>query len=133
MSYVSAQPQFVRAFVPLVAAYILTLWLTASLNIGDTPVYVDAILRVESGGSKRFWDQGGFLSFWEFGHLLWRPLGWLTSKVLRPLLNPDLRAGVTQTLLILNWLFGLVAVLSLYALVFQISQRRWASYVAAVG
>ena len=133
MSYVSTQPHFVRAFVPLVAIYILVLWATASLNIGDTPVYVDAILRVESGGSKRFWDQGGFLSFWEFGHLLWRPLGWLTFKALRPLLDPDFRAGVTQTLLILNWVFGLISVLSLYALVFQISQRRWASYVAAVG
>lgn len=133
MSYVSTQPHFIRAFVPLVAIYILVLWATASLNIGDTPVYVDAILRVESGGSKRFWDQGGFLSFWEFGHLLWRPLGWLTFKALRPLLDPDFRAGVTQTLLILNWVFGLISVLSLYALVFQISQRRWASYVAAVG
>lgn len=133
MSYASTQPHFVRAFVPLVAIYILVLWATASLNIGDTPVYVDAILRVESGGSKRFWDQGGFLSFWEFGHLFWRPLGWLTFKALRPLLDPDFRAGVTQTLLILNWIFGLISVLLLYALVFQISQRRWASYVAAAG
>src|ERR671921_772167 len=100
MSYVATKPHFFPAFVPLVAAYILILWLTASLNIGDTPIYVDAILRVLSGGSTRFWDHGGFLSFWEFGHLLWRPLGWLSFKVLRPLLNSDLRAGVTQTLLI---------------------------------
>lgn len=133
MNYVSTQPHFFRALVPLVAAYILILWLTASLNIGDTPVYVDAILRVLTGGSTRFWDHGGFLSFWEFGHLLWRPLGWLTFKILRPLLSSDLRAGVTQTLLILNWLFGLIAVLSLYALGFQITQRRWAAYIAAVG
>ena len=111
MNETGKQGSFV-SYVLLVAIYVLFLWGTASLNIGDTPIYVDAILRVLNGGSTRFWDQGGFLSFWEFGHLLWRPLGWLTFKVLRPLLNPDLRAGVTQTLLILNWLFGLVAVLS---------------------
>ena len=120
-------------FVILVAIYVVLLWATASLNIGDTPVYVDAILRVVNGGSKSFWDHGGFLSFWEFGHLLWRPLGWLTFKVLRPLLNSDLRAAVTQTLLILNWLFGLVAVLSLYVLVFEITKTRWTAYVAALG
>ena len=135
MSYVyaSAEPHFLRAFLPLAAIYVLVLWATASLNIGDTPVYVDAILRVENGGSKRFWDQGGFLSFWEFGHLLWRPLGWLTFKILRPLLNSDLRAAVTQTLLILNWISGLVAVLSLYALIFRISNTRWPSFLAAFG
>ncbi|HEU4507665.1 MAG TPA: hypothetical protein VFR78_05470 [Pyrinomonadaceae bacterium] len=132
MNETGKQGSFV-SYVLLVAVYVLFLWGTASLNIGDTPIYVDAILRVLSGGSTRFWDQGGFLSFWEFGHLLWRPLGWLTFKVLRPLLNPDLRTGVTQTLLILNWISGLVAVLSLYAVAFQITQRRWAAAFAAIG
>lgn len=123
----------VVSYVLLTAIYVVVLWLTAPLNIGDTPVYVDAILRVLGGGSKRFWDTGGFLSFWEFGHLLWRPLAWLTFKVIRPLLNTDLRAGVTQTLLLLNWIFGLIAVLSLYALVVQITNTRWAGYLAACG
>lgn len=132
MNETGKQGSFI-SYVLLVAIYVLFLWGTASLNIGDTPIYVDAILRVLNGGSTRFWDQGGFLSFWEFGHLLWRPLGWLTFKVFRPLLNPDLRAGVTQTLLILNWLFGLVAVLSLYAVAFQITQRRGAAHFAAIG
>jgi len=114
---------------PLVI-YILAAWLTAPLNIGDTPVYVDAILRVVNGGSTRFWDQGGFLSFWEFGHLLWRPLGWLAFKVLKPFVDTDLRAGVTQALLFLNWLFGLLAVFSLQGLVNQVCERPWAALVA---
>lgn len=119
--------------LPPLVVYILTTWLTAPLNIGDTPVYVDAILRVVNGGSTRFWDQGGFLSFWEFGHLLWRPLGWVAFKVLRRFVDTDLRAGVTQALLILNWLFGLLAIFSLQGLVNQVCEKPWAAVVATIG
>ena len=112
--------------------YALSVWFTSSLNIGDTPVYVDAILRVLGGGSTRFWDEGGFLSFWEFGHLLWRPLGWLSFNLLEPFMSGiDRRAGVTLTLLIINWLFGLLAVFSLHALVFQLTRNSWAAFAAA--
>jgi hypothetical protein len=116
-----------------VVVYILATWLTAPLNIGDTPVYVDAILRVVNGGSTRFWDQGGFLSFWEFGHLLWRPLGWLAFKVLNPFVGGDLRGGVTRALLVLNWLFGLLAIFSFQGLVHQITYKPWAVFVATSG
>ncbi|HZI87284.1 MAG TPA: hypothetical protein VFD48_10640 [Pyrinomonadaceae bacterium] len=120
--------QFLLVFL----IYVLSVWFTTSLNIGDTPVYVDAILRVLGGGSTRFWDEGGFLSFWEFGHLLWRPLGWLSFNLLEPLMSGiDRRAGVTLTLLVINWVFGLLAVFSLYALVFQLTQKSWAAFAAA--
>ena len=124
--------QLLWALPPLVV-YILATWLTAPLNIGDTPVYVDAILRVANGGSTRFWDQGGFLSFWEFGHLLWRPLGWVAFRVLHSFVASDLRAGVTQVLLVLNWLFGLLAIFSLQGLVHQITDKSWAAFIATVG
>lgn len=119
--------------LPPLVIYILATWLTAPLNIGDTPVYVDAILRVVNGGSTRFWDQGGFLSFWEFGHLLWRPLGWFAFKVLHSFVTTDLRAGVTQALLVLNWLFGLLAIFSLQGLVQQITDKPWAAFIATIG
>ena len=118
--------------LPLVV-YLLATWFTAPLNIGDTPVYVDAILRVVNGGSTRFWDQGGFLSFWEFGHLLWRPLGWLCYKTLQPFSHGDLRAEVTRALLVLNWLFGLLAIFSLQGLVRQITDKPWAAFIATTG
>ena len=119
--------------LPALVVYILATRFTAPLNIGDTPVYVDAILRVVNGGSTRFWDQGGFLSFWEFGHLLWRPLGWLAFKIASPFVGGDLRAGVTHALLVLNWLFGLLAIFSLQGLVHQITDKPWAAFVATIG
>jgi hypothetical protein len=120
--------QFLLVFL----IYVPSVWFTSSLNIGDTPVYVDAILRVLGGGSTRFWDEGGFLSFWEFGHLLWRPLGWLSFNLFEPLLSGiDRRAGVTLSLLVINWLFGLLAVFSLHALVVDLTQRSSAAFAAA--
>lgn len=119
-------------FFWLFLIYVLSVWFTSSLNIGDTPVYIDAILRVLGGGSTSFWDEGGFLSFWEFGHLLWRPLGLLSFNLFEPLMyGMDRRAGVTLTLLVINWLFGLLAVLSLHALVFHLTQRSSAAFAAA--
>jgi hypothetical protein len=128
----SQYPQLIWG-LPLFVVYILVTWVTAPLNIGDTPVYVDAILRVVNGGSAKFWDQGGFLSFWEFGHLLWRPLGWLAFKLLNPFFDADLRAGVTRSLVILNWLFGLVAIFSLQGLVNHISTKPFAAFIATTG
>ena len=122
-----------RWALPPLAVYIIATWLTAPLTIGDTPVYVDAILRVVNGGSTSFWDQGGFLSFWEFGHLLWRPFGWLAFRLMKPLVDSDLRAGVTRALLVVNWLFGLLAIFSLQGLVRQITDKPWAAFVATVG
>jgi len=120
-------------FLPPLVVYVFATSLTAPLNIGDTPVYVDAILRVVNGGSTKFWDQGGFVSFWEFGHLLWRPLGWLAFRVLHPFVDTDVRAGVTQALLILNWLFGLLAIFSLQGLVNNVCERPWAGFIATTG
>ena len=116
--------------------YLLATWVTEPLNIGDTPVYVDAILRVMEGGSTRFWDQGGFLSFWEFGHLLWRPLGWLCHRLISELMGINYetdRAAVKLTLDILNWLFGFLAVFSLHGIVYSLCNKSWVALLTTSG
>lgn len=117
--------------------YLLATWFTESLNIGDTPVYVDAILRVARGGSTRFWDEGGFLSFWEFGHLLWRPVGWLSYLIVSRFMSinsdADIRSTVNLTLLGLNWLFGLLAAFSLNGLIYRLWNTVWVSLLATTG
>jgi hypothetical protein len=117
--------------------YFVATWFTEPLNIGDTPVYVDAIFRVVQGGSTRFWDQGGFLSFWEFGHLLWRPIGWLCYRVVSPLLTvnseTDIRWAINFTLVALNWLFGLLAVFSLHGLIYRLWNTTWAPLLTTAG
>ena len=117
--------------------YVFATWFTTPHTIGDTMVYVDAILRVINGGSTTFRDQGGFLSFWEFGHLLWRPLGWLFFRLADPLIRftfgTDVRASVTLALIGLNWLFGVLAVFSLHALLSHLCRRERIILVATSG
>ena len=52
-------------------------------------------------------------SFWDFGHLLWRPLGLLLFKIFRPLsslvIGPDPAHNVMFLLMAVNFVAGLVS------------------------
>jgi hypothetical protein len=105
-------------------AYVLATALTDAAFMGDTPGYARAILAYEHGGAY-IWDN----PFWEFGHLLWRPLGWLAFRASRPLtalfVGGDERLQVTLALMWLNWLAGLACVLMLRRLCTRMSGRAW--------
>lgn len=80
---------------------------TVPEKTGDTPVYADDILRhFQANGS------GGDL--WEFGHLLWRPLGYGVWRAAHPFLasrfdgNPILE--ITAVLFALNFLAGIALI-----------------------
>lgn len=62
--------------VLVVACYAVVLTATASTYPGDTRDYANSIVA-------RF--AGRDLYFWEFGHLLWRPLGYVVVAVSRPM------------------------------------------------
>ncbi|HEV2829292.1 MAG TPA: hypothetical protein VGW76_16970 [Pyrinomonadaceae bacterium] len=92
--------------------------------MGDTPAYVLSILTYERGGAFG-WDN----PFWEFGHLFWRPLGYLSFHLLRPItslfVGGDERLQVTLALIWLSWLSGLGCVLLLISLLAQFINRQW--------
>src|SRR5690242_10204541 len=81
----------------LLIAFVLANSLTNAWLMGDTVDYVDSISA---------YDQGRYLQFWEFGHLLWRPFGWLsfrlTEPITRMLYADDQRAKITFTLMAIN-------------------------------
>jgi len=68
-------------------------------------------------------------SFWDFGHLLWRPLGLLLFKVFRPIsglvVGADPALNVLFLLMSLNFVAGLVSAVLLYALIKTLTGRRW--------
>ena len=66
--------QKIAAPAAIVAAYVAILAATASTYPGDTRDYADSIAAHLDGRD---------LNFWEFGHLLWRPLGFVTLAVSR--------------------------------------------------
>jgi hypothetical protein len=104
--------------------YALVTWLTDAYFMGDTPGYVAAIRAYEHGGAY-IWDN----PFWEFGHLLWRPAGYVAFHLLRPLtslfIGADERLQVTLALMWVNWVAGLACVLLLRRVLARASRRAW--------
>lgn len=103
-----------------VVFYAVMIAVTDAHFMADTADYVDSIAEHARGVDYHFW---------EFGHLLWRPLGWVTYNALRPLaevfVGADERAQMTWALVALNWVAGLVAVVALYALLARFVRRLW--------
>src|SRR6185503_5213278 len=67
------------------------------------------------------YDRGQYYEFWEFGHILWRPIGWVLMKAFRPVLlslsGGDLEVGTALLLTAVAWLAGLISVVALAAIV----------------
>ena len=110
-----------RKYFPVIITYIVVTWFTVPFTMGDTVGYADAIVK------HRFQD---------FGHYLWYPLGWAFSQALMPItrlaVGPDPLANVTLTLVIINWLAGLLSVFMIYGLASHIGKRRWVAYTVTI-
>ena len=75
-------------------------------------------------------------SYWDFGHLLWRPLGLLLFKVFTPVsslvVGPDPAYNVRILLMWVNYLAGLLSAVLLYALIDRLTGRRWLGVLVSV-
>jgi len=104
--------------LPWITAYALVSYLTGAFFMADTVNYVTDVYNHYRGFNN---------SLWEFGHLLWRPLGWVLLRTLGPLIKlfagPDPQIQVTYIFLALNWLAGLACVLLLRACLHRFSIR----------
>ena len=114
--------------LPAVALYVLATVLTSAHFLADTADYVESIVLYEANQHYLFW---------EIGHVLWRPAGWLLLHATFPLssriVGPDLRLNATLDLLVVNWIAGLVSVLALSGIVREFSNRRWVLYLTVIG
>ena len=118
-----------RRYGPVVLLYSLMSWFTDAPLTGDTSVYVNSIQNYEHGGPATLVEP-----FWDFGHLLWRPFGWLFFRSLRPLMALLVGASepsqIAEALTILNWTAGLMAILLLRSLVGRLSGSDLAGTIA---
>jgi hypothetical protein len=103
-----------------VLLYLVASFFTRAYFMGDTVDYSQSIVLQAVGRDYLFW---------EFGHLLWRPLGYILFRVSTPLtrhfVGQDESTSATLVLLSLSWLGGLVCVLSLYGLLNRICRHKW--------
>lgn len=107
-------------FIGLV--YVVATFFTGAHFMADTVDYVESVLKS--------------VEFWEFGHLFWRPLGWLIYQVFEPvtreIVGPDEVAKVALVFVTLNWLAGLMSVLLIYGLLKRVTEREWPSRLSAL-
>ncbi|HJZ69838.1 MAG TPA: hypothetical protein VKF81_17060 [Blastocatellia bacterium] len=110
-----------RRYGLVAGTYVLATLVTAPFFMGDTIGYADYIVRRD---------------FSDFGHFGWYLLGWLASELMMPLTRlfvgqaPTL--NVTLTLIIINWLAGLMSVLLMRSLTSHITRREWAANLATL-
>jgi hypothetical protein len=112
--------EFCRANGIGLLAYFLATVFTNAHFLGDTVDYVESIVS---------YNKNIYYEFWEFGHVLWRPLGWLLMRVAYPVTSliagKDSRANATVVLMALCWLAGLASVLALAAILRRFCLRSW--------
>jgi hypothetical protein len=123
-----------RLFQPVVWVALLfsaILGATRTAIWADTPVYAADI--ADHLGKSPF---GPGNSLWEFGHLLWRPLGWVLTSVAAPLLSevtdwtPPMEA--VFVLITVSVVCSIVTVVVWYLLVSDITQSRPTAFLVTI-
>ena len=132
-----------RLLAPLLVAilFVSAMGLTNAHFMADTGGYVVSILAfagiseyvVENPVVRDYRSEN---SFWDFGHLLWRPLGLLLFKLLRPIssvvVGSDPAYNVLFLLMSVNFVAGLLSAVLLYALIRTITGQPWLAVFVAV-
>ncbi|MDT7540268.1 MAG: hypothetical protein QOE33_172 [Acidobacteriota bacterium] len=122
----------------LALIYLLVTSLTSANFMGDTLYYADSVVGMAAGRiTPAAWDARGNYSFFEFGHLLWRPLGCalyvLTGPLARRLYAGDARDAALFILVAANWVAGLACVLLLRRVLEYVAGREWIIVTSSVG
>jgi len=90
---------YAAAIVIFIALYTLT----KPATVGDAVVYVADVLAYSDGSAPG--------ALWEFGHVLWRPLGWLSWQVTKPVTagwyGGDARSEIMAGFVLINILGGI--------------------------
>src|SRR5215831_18002202 len=78
-----------RPNLPILILVYLIVWVfTRAHFMADTNVYTEAILDHGQVGAADDFRSLTSNPFWDFGHLWWRPFGWLCWLLFQPLTGP---------------------------------------------
>lgn len=107
----TGKSSFARRFWPYLM-YVFASVVTGAYYQADTYKYIETVLQYEHGQRT---------DFWEFGHLLWRPIGYVVHVAVRSLpasfVPADTRLQLVDEFSILAWMFGLLALVALIGIV----------------
>jgi hypothetical protein len=128
----------VRIALPVLILLYMTVWACTVVHfMADTNVYTQAILNHQYGTDSVDYHLLTSNPFWDFGHILWRPLGWLCFVILKPITqifaHNSERAEVILTLTGVNFFAGLACVFFFFQLTRRIIGADWtAAFVTLV-
>jgi hypothetical protein len=112
----------------IVLLYVLATWLTGPHFVGDSAFYAFSIVAHDQGRASPFWD---------FGHLLWRPLGLVLYRSFRGIVpgwfDPDAPRGIEFLLACVSWLSGLVCVVALFLMLRRHRPSLWVAVLVGLG
>ncbi|MEP6925632.1 MAG: hypothetical protein ABI954_14290 [Pyrinomonadaceae bacterium] len=84
---------------------------------GDSADYVDSVI---------FFEHGKNYNFWEFGHLLWRPLGWLVwTKIYHSTEGGFWRSEIASVFQYLSYFAGFASTLILVGILKKLKVSAW--------
>ncbi len=107
----------------LVVVYVAVVRLTPLQHSGDTSYYVNDVLAYHLQKEK--------IRLWEAGHLIWRPLSYVVASITSVIVRRPFDAVlVTQVLVGLNWLLGLLFVLFTYLTAKRLT-THWLAFTIA--
>ena len=131
-----ARSEHHRFALPLALLIFLLAWaLTGAHFMADTSVYTSAILTHEHGLPADDYHRLTANPFWEFGHVLWRPLGWILHAVFSPLINAfhvSDRVGVLWSLITLDFLASLACIVFFFLLAREIVQDQLSALLSTL-
>src|SRR5580704_5239409 len=116
-------------FVFSLLLYVFLSLITVSTFLADTADYAASIVA-------RF--QGRYYEFWEFGHILWRPMGWAITRSIE-ILSPDwvktdaADYHVILTLIAVSWLAGFATLCLFHRLAYFVTNDVWCASLSTVG
>jgi hypothetical protein len=119
-----------RSLLPLALLYVAFLAFTHYVYFGDTTGYVQNILLFDHDAVA------GRSVFWDFGHLLWRPLGWLLFRIFGGML-PYTKTGesnltIAAFLIAVSVIGGLMTTLLFKSLAARFLNQEWAATFVAI-
>lgn len=138
-----ANPRASKLLAPflIAALFICAVGFTNAHFMADSGGYVVSILAYAGvdeyiAENPVVGDYRSENAFWEFGHLLWRPLGFLLFKLFTPLSSLTVGShpahNVIFLLMSVNFVAGLVSAILLYALINRLTGRRWTALFVTI-
>jgi hypothetical protein len=121
----------------LILTYLIVWVATRAHFMADTDVYAEAILRHQHGGGPTDYRLLTSNPFGDFGHVLWRPFGWLCFVIIKPLTRlfaeHSEQGQVILTLIGINFVAALACVFFFFLLARRVIGHTWPAALSALG